>query len=485
MLTRQGSGTPGRTRGGISGTAGLDNLSERGRKILLYTCCISVFIISMDSYAVNVALPAMGVGLGASVTQLQWVISAYSLALAGFLMLSGSVADRIGRRRVFQTGLVFFALGSLVSSFAPNAEVLIAARVLQGLGGSMLNPVALSIITNAFTNPAQRAKALGIWSGTIGVSMALGPPIGGLLVDLVSWRAVFWINVPIALLAVVLAALFIPESNAGTHRRLDPPGQILMILFLVSINTALIQGGSLGWSHPLVVGCLLASVVTLGSFLWWENRTEVPLLSPALFRSRVFSVAVICALVAFTSTSGFIFVITLFLQQARGLNPMSAGLMLLPLALMVAICAPFSGRMVAARGPAPVLMFAGAMMALGGLLLSFIGLGTPLWYLCLAFAVYGIGFGSVNTPITNAAVSGLPKAQAGTAAAVTSTSRQVGNALGAAIFGSLVVTRLGSAGSDGLATAAAPVWWSMVGLGMIIVIAGWSAHRDGRARQAS
>nr|WP_156232747.1 MFS transporter [Corynebacterium occultum] len=469
----------------VSGTAGLDQLSDRGRMILLYTCCMSVFIISMDSNAVNVALPAMGVSLGASVTQLQWVISAYSLALAGFLMLSGSVADRIGRRRVFQAGLIFFALGSLLSSFAPNAEILIAARVLQGLGGSMLNPVALSIITNAFTNPAQRAKALGIWSGVIGVAMALGPPIGGLLVDLVSWRAVFWINVPIALLAVVLAALFIPESNAGTHRRLDPPGQILMIVFLVSINTALIQGGSLGWSHPLVVGCFIGALGALGVFLWWETRTDTPLLAPSLFRSRIFSVAVICALVAFASTSGFLFVINLFLQQARGLSPMSAGLLLLPLALMVAICAPASGRLVAARGPAPVLIFAGAVMALGGLLLSFIDLDSPLWYLCLAFGVYGIGFGSVNTPITNAAVSGLPKAQAGTAAAVTSTARQIGNGLGAAIFGSLVVARLGAGGPSGFEAAAQPVWWSMAGMGVVIAIAGWSVRSGMREAQAA
>ncbi|MGP6172888.1 MFS transporter [Corynebacterium sp. A21] len=460
---------------GRSGNSGLDQLSDRGRKILLYTCCMSVFIISMDTYAVNVALPSIGVDLAATVTQLQWVVSAYSLATAAFLMLAGSVADRIGRRRVFQCGLTLFALSSLISSFAPNAEILIAARVMQGIGGSMLNPVALSIITNSFTDPEKRARALGIWSATIGISMALGPPIGGLLVDLLSWRAVFWINVPIAVLAIILSARFIPESNAATHRRLDPPGQLLMILFLVGVNTGLIQGGALGWSHPLVLGCFVISALAVGLFLWWENHTPEPLLAPSFFRSRSFSAAVISALVAFTSTSGFLFVITLYLQQARGLTPMDAGLMLLPLALMMAVCAPISGRMVAAFGPAPPLMISGAVMSVAGLMFTMVELDTPLWYLAAAFAVYGIGFGIVNTPITNAAVSGLPKDQAGTAAAVTSTSRQVGNSLGAAIFGSLVVARLGS-DIENFATAAGPVWWALAGMGVVIVLAGWSVR---------
>lgn len=473
-VRRSASGTAPAGRG-LSGNSGLDQLSDRRRKILLYTCCISVFIISMDTYAVNVALPAMGMALDATVTQLQWVVSAYSLATAGFLMLAGSVADRIGRRRVFQCGLTLFALSSLISSFAPTMEILIASRVMQGIGGSMLNPVALSIITNSFTNPAQRARSLGIWSGTIGISMALGPPIGGLLVDLISWRAVFWINVPVAVLAIVLAALFIPESNAATHRRLDPPGQILMILFLVGLNTGLIQGGALGWSHPLVLSCFVLSTLAASGFLWWENHTPEPLLAPSFFRSRSFSAAVISAVVAFTATSGFLFVITLYLQQARGLTPMDAGLMLLPLALMVAVCAPISGRMVASSGPGPSLMIAGAVMSVAGLMFTVVELDTPLWYLAVAFAVYGIGFGIVNTPITNAAVSGLPKDQAGTAAAVTSTSRQVGNSLGAAIFGSLVVARLGSdVGS--FATAAEPVWWALAGMGMVIVLAGWSVR---------
>lgn len=455
------------------GTSGLDRLDARGRQIVLWTCCISVFIISMDMYAVNVALPAINTTLGASVSQLQWVISAYALSTAGLLMLAGSVADRIGRRKVFQFGLTLFALGSLISSFAPNPEILIASRVVQGIGGSMLNPVALSIITNTFTEPRARARALGTWSAVIGIAMALGPPIGGVLVDLVSWRAVFWINVPIALAAILLAARFIPESSAATPRRLDPPGQVLMILLLTSLNAGLIQGGSMGWGHPVVLGCFAIAAVAIVVFLWWENHTDQPLLSPSFFRSRSFSAAVISAVVAFTATSGFLFVITLYLQQARGFSPLEAGLMTVPLALMVALSAPWSGRLVGAFGPAPSLMIAGGVMAVAGLMLTGTDLNTPLWQLLLSFAVYGIGFGIVNTPITNAAVSGLPRDQAGTAAAVTSTSRQVGNSLGAAVFGSLLVARMDGTGIEGFPSAAQPVWWALAAMGLVIVVAGW------------
>lgn len=437
---------------------------------------MSVFIVGMDMYAVNVALPDMNRAFGVSVSQLQWVISAYALSTAGLLMLSGSVADRIGRRRVFQTGLSFFALGSLVSSFAPTAEILIASRAVQGIGGSMLNPVALSIITNTFLEPRARARALGTWSAVIGMAMALGPPIGGVLVNLLSWRAVFWINIPVAVTAIILTALFVPESSAVKHRRLDPPGQVLMILFLIGLNAGLIEGGSLGWDHPVVLSCFGVAAAAVPAFLWWENRTDEPLLAPSFFRSRPFSAAVVSAVVAFSATSGFLFVITLYLQQARGFEPLQAGLLIVPLALMVAICAPVSGRLVGAFGPAPSLMIAGSVMAVAGLLLSVIELDTPLWYLMIAFAVYGTGFGIVNTPITNAAVSGLPKDQAGTAAAVTSTARQVGNSLGAAVFGSLLVSRMGTAGVAGFADAAQPAWWMLAGAGLVIVLAGWSVR---------
>ena len=458
----------------------LDSLSDKGRRILLYTCCLSVFIVSMDGYAVSVALPNISASLDASVSQLQWVISAYAVSTAGFLMLAGSVADRIGRRRVFQSGLTLFALGSLLSSMAPTAEILIAARVLQGLGGSMLNPVALSIISNTFTEAAARAKALGLWSGVIGISMALGPPIGGLLVDLISWRAVFWLNIPVALAAIILSAIFIPESKAATHRRLDPPGQSLMIIFLVGLNIGLIQGGALGWEHPVVIGAFLISAAAIITFIWWENRTNDPLLAPEFFKSRLFSVAVVCAVVAFISTTGLLFSITLYLQSGRGLTPMEAGLMLLPLALMVAVSSPISGRLVAAYGAAPPLMISGAIMAAGGFLLTFLTADTPLWYLGLAFGVYGIGFGIVNAPLTNAAVSGLPKDQAGTAAAVTSTSRQLGNSLGAAVFGSILAARLsgtGGTGTDDFAHGTQPLWWIIMVIGLLILIAGWSVRK--------
>ena len=213
------------------------------------SCCLSLLIVSMDATIVNVAIPSIRTDLGASPSQLQWVVDIYTLVLASLLMLSGATGDRFGRRRTFQIGLTIFALGSLLCSLAPTIEMLIGARFIQAVGGSMLNPVALSIISQVFVGKVERARALGIWGGVVGISMALGPIVGGLLIELIGWRSVFWINLPICAVAIILTAIFVPESKSATMRNIDPIGQGLAVLFLFGVVFTLIEGPGLGWTN--------------------------------------------------------------------------------------------------------------------------------------------------------------------------------------------------------------------------------------------
>jgi len=229
-----------------AGVIVLSGLSRRRRYLVLAICCLSLFIVGLDATIVNVALPSIGRELHSSVSGLQWTIDAYSLVLASLLMLSGSTADRVGRRRTFQAGLALFTLGSLLCSVAPGLGWLVAFRMLQAVGGSMLNPVAMSIITNTFTEPAERARAIGAWGGVFGLSMAMGPVLGGALVDAVGWRGVFWVNIPVGIAALVLTALFVPESKAARPRRPDPVGQLLVIAMLASLTYAVIEGPAYG-----------------------------------------------------------------------------------------------------------------------------------------------------------------------------------------------------------------------------------------------
>ena len=231
----------------------MPELSRQRRLLVLGICCMSLFIVGLDSTIVNVALPSIGRELHASVSGLQWTIDAYTLVLASLLMFSGSTADRIGRRKTFQAGLAVFTVGSLLCSLAPGLGWLVAFRMIQAVGGSMLNPVAMSIITNTFTDPAERARAIGVWGGVFGLSVALGPVVGGALVDSVGWRGIFWVNIPVGIAAIVLTALFVPESRAARARRPDPVGQVLVIVLLASLTYAIIEGPASGWASPKIL----------------------------------------------------------------------------------------------------------------------------------------------------------------------------------------------------------------------------------------
>jgi len=451
---------------------GADELSYRRRMLVLATCCLSLLIVGLDSTIVNVALPSIQLELHAPVSGLQWTIDAYTLVLASFLMLSGSTADRLGRKRTFQVGLAAFTLGSLLCSLAPGLGWLVAFRMVQAIGGSMLNPVAMSIITNTFIDPPERARAIGIWGGVVGLSMALGPVVGGLLVETVGWRGIFWVNIPIGIAAIVLTALFVPESRAPHPRKVDPVGQVLVIVFLASLIYAIIEGPGAGWGSARILGCFILSAAALAALIAVEPRRPEPLIDLRFFRSAPFSGATIIAVCAFAGLGGFLLLNTLYLQEVRGYSALHAGLCTVPMAAMTVIFAPLSGRIVGARGPRLPLVAAGIAITASGVMLTRLTSGTPLGWLIFTYVIFGIGFGLVNAPITNTAVSGMPRTQAGVAAAVASTSRQVGATLGVAVIGSVVVSSLAGPFRDGFAQASHIGWWILAGCGCAVLLVG-------------
>ena len=445
---------------------------------------MSLFIVGMVATIVNVALPSIGRDFGAPVSGLQWTVDAYLLVIASLLMLSGSVADRVGRRMVFQIGLAVFTVGSLACSLAPSLGWLIAFRALQAIGGSMLNPVAMSIVTNTFTDPAERAKAIGFWGSTFGLSVAAGPVIGGALVDSVGWRGVFWVNIPVGLAAIALTARYVPESRAGVKRRLDPVGQVLVVLTLVALTYAIIEGPSRGWGSALILGCFAVAAVSLAVLLAWEPRRAEPLIDLRFFRSLPFSGAALTAITGMAAFAGFLFLITLYLQEVRGYRPLVAGLFLLPMAVAMACSAPLCGRMLARRGPRAPLLIAGTGITAGGVLLVFITASSSPLYVMFSCLVLGFGMGWVNAPITNSAVAGMPRARAGTAAGIASTSRQVGSSLGVAIVGSILTAGLhGGPIAGGFAAATRPAWWLVAAMG--VAVFALALATTGRAGKAS
>ncbi|TIH40989.1 DHA2 family efflux MFS transporter permease subunit [Subtercola vilae] len=433
---------------------------------------MSLFIVSMDATVVNVALPAISRDLNASISDLQWIVDGYTLTLASFLLLSGSTADRLGRRRVFQVGLVVFSIGSLLCSVAPSIGFLIFARVLQALGGSMLNPVAMSIITNTFTEKKARARAVGVWGAIVGVSMAFGPLVGGALTETVGWRSVFWVNVPVGVAAIILCAIFVPESRATKARKLDPIGQLLVIVALVSLVFGLIEGTRQGWGSPLIIGLFVLSAVAVVLLLRHESRTAQPFVDLRFFQSVPFSSATIIALCAFAAYGAFLFINALYLQDVRGLSAFETGIYMLPLAIATLVCSLISGRLVGRFGTRPSLVIAGTLLAASAVSLTFLTATTPDAQLLVSYVLFGLGFGMVNAPITTTAVSGMPLSQAGVAAGLASTSRQVGVSVGVALAGTVTGAGASAMIGAGFATATHAMWWIVVGCGLTIAALG-------------
>ncbi|SEF35535.1 drug resistance transporter, EmrB/QacA subfamily [Amycolatopsis pretoriensis] len=449
--------------------------TSRHPALVLAICCASIVVAVMDISIVTVALPSIRRDLGASVSGLQWTIDAYTLVLAGFLVLAGSTADRFGRKRVFLTGLTVFGLGSLLCSVAPGIGWLIAARAVQAVGGTMLNPVALAIVATVYPVPAARARAIGVFGSMSGLALALGPILGGVLVDGLGWRAVFWVNIPIIAVAIAATLKFVPESRAARARRFDPLGQVLVVVALGGVVAAIIEARALGWTSPVILGLLVLAALAVAALLRHEPRRADPLLELRLFRSVAFGGAIVTALFALCGFGAFLFVTTQYLQDTRGLTAWEAGLCLLPVGVLVLVLSPRTGRLVGSRGPRLPLVVAGTALTLGGVTSAWLGPATPLPLVLAVYLLFGVFLGTVNPPITNTAISGMPGSMAGVAGSLASAGRQTGTTLGVALAGTV--------------GAGPGVWWLVAALGagvfaLALVSTGERAAATGRRAAA-
>jgi EmrB/QacA subfamily drug resistance transporter len=418
-----------------------DNRRQAPRNLVLAVCCISLFMVSLDNTIVNVALPSIARSFNASLSSLQWTVDAYLIVLASLLLLSGSLADRFGRKRIFLCGLGVFTTGSFLCGLSPSDNWLIGFRAVQAVGGSMMTPVALAIITNLFTGKAERARAIGYWAAVAAIGIAAGPVLGGVLVDHFGWPSIFWLNLPVGIAAIALTIATVPESHAARSRPFDPLGQILVMSTLVSLTFSIIEGPFRGWADPWIVGGFVAAAAALFGLVHHERRDAEPLVRVELFAIWPFAVAFITALIGFFAFAGLLFTNTLYLQVVRHLSATSAGLLTLPLAVAAMAAVPLSSRLVGRGASRAALVIAGLCLGVAPLLLLRVGLTTNLIWVVVPYAIFGFGYGMLNDPVNDTAVSQLPDSQAAVAASMISTCKQLGQVLGVALAGCLLAAR--------------------------------------------
>jgi EmrB/QacA subfamily drug resistance transporter len=413
---------------------------RRTKSVTLATMCFALFMVMLDSTVVNLALPTIQRDLNASITELQWIVDAFVLALASLLLTGGTLGDMFGRRRAFMTGVALFTGGSVICALAPSTGVLIAARLLQGVGGAIMMPSTLSILTNTFPDARERARAIGLWAGISGLALAIGPLVGGTMVDQLGWQSIFWINVPIGVVALVLALRFVPESSDRDGRSRALPGQVTAVIGLAALTYAFIEANSYGWTSARILGCFIVAAISLALFLIIEVRGSTPLLQLRFFRNWTFSGANLVGVIVSFAFFGVIFFLSLFLQNVQGYSPAKSGVLELPATLGVMAAAIVSGRIVGRIGSRLPITLGLLMTGTGLLFLTALEPTTSyssFWYWLL---LIGLGNGLIMSPMTTAIMGTVPAARAGMASATSNTMRQVGSVLGIAVLGN-VVTR--------------------------------------------
>jgi EmrB/QacA subfamily drug resistance transporter len=419
--------------------------SENRRWWTLGAVALGLFMIMLDNTVVNVALPTIQRDLDAGLDELEWIVSGYALTFAALLLTGGKLADLLGRRLVFVAGLAVFAGSSLACALAPSAEFLIGARVVQGAGAALMNPATLSIITAAF--PArQRGTAIGIWVGVSASALAIGPLVGGLLTEHAGWSSIFYVNVPIGIVAIVASLLLIDETkDTSQEQRLDLPGLVTSGLGLFALTYGLIEANSFGWGSARIVGAFALAALSLASFVALELRQRLPMLDLSLFRSGTFTGANTVVLLVTLAMFGVFFFVSLYMQNVLGYSAVQAGAAFLPLTLLIILIAPLAGRLSDRVGSRWLLTF-GMLVVAGQLLyLSRLGVDESYWALVPAMLLGGVGMPSVMTPATAAALSGVPVDKAGVGSAVLNSSRQVGGSLGIALIGAIMAHEIGGA----------------------------------------
>ena len=417
---------------------------HRRRWIGLGVCCLSLLVIGLDNTILNVALRTLADDLGATTGQLQWIVDGYTLVFAGLLLTTGSLGDRFGRRTALSSGLVVFSIGSVLSAFATDPIHLVATRSLMGVGAALIMPATLSLITNLFTDPRERGRAIGVWAGVSGLGIAIGPLLGGYLLEHFSWHSVFLVNIPVTLVALPAGYFLLPNSRSATPSPIDPVGAVLSIVGLGTLVYAIIEAPAVGWADPEVLGSFAVAAVVLGTFVWWQLRSEHPMLDVRFFQDRRFTAASLAVTMVFFALFGSMFVITQYMQYVLGYSPLQAGIRSMPLALSLMVVGPISARIVERLGTKVVVAFGMGLVATG---LALASTATPeLGYLPRIFPaqiLMGAGIALAMAPATESIMGSLPPDRAGVGSAVNDTTRQVGGALGVAIIGSVLAGTYG------------------------------------------
>jgi EmrB/QacA subfamily drug resistance transporter len=405
--------------------------------------CLSLVVLAMDNTILNVALPTLAQDLGATGSQLQWMVDAYLLVFAGLLLTMGALGDRFGRKLALDAGLLVFVAASAASAFAGSAEVLIAARAAMGIGAALIMPATLSIITNIFP-PTERGRAIGVWAGMAALGVVMGPVVGGWLLEHFWWGSVFLINLPVVALALLAGWPLVPNSRDPSATPLDPTGAALSVAALVTLVYGIIQAPEDGWTDPVVLGAFGVAAVLAVAFIWWERRIQHPMLPMGFFRDPRFSAASGAIAMAFFALFGSVFLLTQHLQFVLGYTPLQAGVRILPVAAL-AVAAPLAARLTEGIG-AKLVVAAGLLVVAGALwVLSTVQLGDGYGRVAAALALLGIGMGLVVAPATESIMGSVPLAKAGVGSAMNDTTRQVGGALGVAVLGSILAASYGAA----------------------------------------
>ena len=415
---------------------------DRHRKLALAIVCLAALIINVDNTILNVALPTLVRDLHATSSQLQWIVDSYAMVFAGLLLVGGTLADRFGRKRFFLIGLTVFALGSIGAALSESVTTLIAFRAIMGAGAALTIPTSLAIINDIFRDPSQRARAIGVWGGTIGLGIAIGPIAGGLLLSRFWWGSIFLVNVPIACIGFLGATLVVPDSKNPHVQRPDPVGALLSIAGLGLLLWAIIEGPTRGWTSGTVVGAGLASLGVLAAFVVWESRSTHPMLKLDFFRERRFSVALAAECLAVFGLMGALFLSTQFLQFDLGYSPLQAGLRILPIAVMVVVGAtasPVGARLVGVK----FTVAAGLVSIAAGLweVSASSRFDTTYGDVVLGLLLIGLGAGLMLPTATNSVIGSVPQGDSGMGSATNTVALQVGGAMGVAVIGSVMLTR--------------------------------------------
>ena len=453
-----------------------DNTSSRSplaTALALAAMSLGLGVVQLDITIVNTALSSIGASLGGSVAELQWVVTAYTIAFAAFILTAGALGDRLGAKRIFMAGFAIFTLASLACALAPSAVFLIVARSVQGLAAAILVPNSLTLLNHAYADPKERGRAVGFWAAGASVALTAGPFVGGVLIALVGWRSIFLVNLPIGAAGLWLAWRYAEETPRLSQREIDLPGQIAAITALGTLAGALIEGGRLGWSHPLVIVGFAAAAVVGFLFVWREARAPQPMLPLSLFAHRMFALTALVGVLFNIAFYGLIFVLSLYFQNIRGWSPFATGLAFVPMMAMV-LPANLVAASVSERLGAPqTIALASVITAVGCVALLPMASDTSYWAIGAQLLVLGGGLGLLVPPLTSTLLGSVDKSRSGIAAGVLNATRQTGSVLGVALFGSLV-----GGGNEFIAGAHA----SLV-ISAAVLLAGAIAISYGRARQ--